>query len=318
MNFIFWEMVNFSENVKWGLGLHCVTVHQPPNMVQDTTTTNSTFHNNFILLHFFPFFSRTSMSLLMVCALTSELVDLQKTYPMLCCHTHGEMKRTIVKWVSAHTHMHIALALCITRHIPAQKAFSWYIWIYGKLWKKNVYNGNESTIAILDDDDNFAPNTRTYIYTSFSVVLLSFLQNKWMSTRWWLCLSAYKSEFTLNFFYRLSWNDAQMHTTPCALHTVCTKQNVIDKMNDTHTHTHSQWNFHFVSFSFAYLFIHSFGRSMFYCTWSMLNGIQILPLSLALSRFSTIFPSATEFNARYFVAQPPSTEKTLTKVKKMR
>lgn len=50
---------------------HCA-VHQSVYMVQDTTA-NSTFHNYFISVSLF--FLRTSLSLAMVCALTSELVD---------------------------------------------------------------------------------------------------------------------------------------------------------------------------------------------------------------------------------------------------
>lgn len=68
----------FLSNEMFGLGFHCAIVHQPSYMVQDTTT-NSTFHNYFIPLRF----SLCLNILVSVCILTSELVDLLKTYPVL-------------------------------------------------------------------------------------------------------------------------------------------------------------------------------------------------------------------------------------------
>lgn len=77
--------------------------------------------------------------------------------------------------------------------------------------------------------------------------------------------------------------------------------NKIDKMNDTHTFT--------LEFSFCIalirLLIHSFipyVRSFIrrMSIWSMLNGIPNLLFRLC----STIFTSAREFNARYFVKPP--------------
>lgn len=120
---------------------HCAAVHQSAAYMVQDTTTNSTFHNYFIsvLLFFLRTFFTVSGDGMCVNIWTSRY---WKTYPLLSYTWKDERMKKVCKLAHPYSDSQIQTWTYIRA-----RSILWCIWI-GKLWKKNVYNGNESTIAI--------------------------------------------------------------------------------------------------------------------------------------------------------------------------